>query len=100
METDANIIFDDKSDDDDTGELTAARVFTSLALLGLLSSPLARIPTILSSIIGMLVSSKRINDFLHAEEYTETLVLDYKKIPRCANHDCNDGADFSEPLLE
>ena len=38
------------------GRLTAARVFTSLALLGLLSSPLARIPTILTSIIGMLVN--------------------------------------------
>ena len=59
-----------------TGEadLTPARAFSSLALLGLLSTPLAQIPTILTSVIGGRVSATRLNAYLHAEEFAETVV--------------------------
>lgn len=57
------------------GVVTPSRAFTSLALLGLLSAPLSQFPTILSSLLGMLVSAQRINRFLHAEEFVETLLL-------------------------
>jgi ABC-type multidrug transport system fused ATPase/permease subunit len=64
--------------------LTPERAFTSLALLGLLSSALGQIPSVLTSLIGMQVSAERIENFLRAEEFHEILVLkkDDIRVPR------------------
>eukprot|EP00615_Pteridomonas_danica_P016667 CAMPEP_0114389062 /NCGR_PEP_ID=MMETSP0102-20121206/8404_1 /TAXON_ID=38822 ORGANISM="Pteridomonas danica, Strain PT" /NCGR_SAMPLE_ID=MMETSP0102 /ASSEMBLY_ACC=CAM_ASM_000212 /LENGTH=1694 /DNA_ID=CAMNT_0001546829 /DNA_START=606 /DNA_END=5690 /DNA_ORIENTATION=+ len=71
-----------------SGALTPERAFTSLALLGLLSSALGQIPSVLTSLIGMQVSGERIESFLRAEEYHEFLIESLSDIHKLTqNHD-------------
>ena len=72
--------------------LTIAKVFTSLSIIVLLNSPLAKIVTALPQIAGSVASFQRIQDHLNAEERKDTRVT--------PGHDVNgeDDADAQVPV--
>ena len=53
---------------DDANEINANVIFVSLSLFGILRMPMGMFPMMISMILQSLVSVRRINNFLNAED--------------------------------
>lgn len=56
--------------------LTAARIFSSLALFNALTTPLEYLPLAVGKVVDGVASLKRLSDFLDAEEQADTFLRD------------------------
>ncbi|KAF9125108.1 Canalicular multispecific organic anion transporter 2 [Mortierella sp. GBA39] len=72
------------------GDITPQRIFVSISLFNLLSSPIGMLSNILAQVIGVTVASRRIQNFLLAPEISETTTDSSKTLPE----------DPSVPLVE
>lgn len=72
------------------GDITPQRIFVSISLFNLLSSPIGMLSNILAQVIGVTVASRRIQNFLLAPEISETTTDSSKTLPE----------DPSVPLIE
>eukprot|EP00833_Pecoramyces_ruminatium_P000081 jgi/Orpsp1_1/1174113/evm.model.c7180000048971.1 len=57
-------------------QLTAAKVFSSLAFFGMLAFPLGDIPFIISELADSIIAFKRITNIINSEELNETFNID------------------------
>ena len=57
---------------DDANEINANVIFVSLSLFGILRMPMGMFPMVITMIMQSMVSVKRINDFLNAEDIETT----------------------------
>ncbi|KAF9997077.1 Multidrug resistance-associated protein 1 [Entomortierella chlamydospora] len=67
------------------GKLTPQTVFVSMTLFSMLKGPVTSLSEATTSTIGVLVGTKRIQEFLLREEVSEDGVVRFKKTPRDPN---------------
>ncbi|KAF9398979.1 hypothetical protein BGZ94_005842, partial [Podila epigama] len=72
------------------GDMSPARIFVSVALFGLLNRPIGMIAKIIAEATGIIVATNRIQNFLLAEEISETATITAQSLPD----------DKSLPLVE
>lgn len=66
---------------DENNVLTPAKVFVSLSLMNLLRMPMILLPMVITNVAQLLVSVKRLNSFLNAEELVPYVTHDQSKAP-------------------
>ncbi|KAF9429465.1 Canalicular multispecific organic anion transporter 2 [Entomortierella beljakovae] len=71
------------------GQLTPQTVFVSMTLFAMLKGPIASLSDVTTSTIGVLVATKRIQNFLLREEVNDEDILRFDNLPR----------DQSEPVI-
>jgi len=59
-------------------DLNVPIIFSSLQLFNVIRAPLSFLPTALSSLSDVVVALGRISDFLSAEEFVESLLIDHE----------------------
>ena len=74
------------------GQLTAAKVFTSIALFQMLTGPLNAFPWVLNGCVEAFVSIKRISKFLALESFDEDNY--YSSMDSVADEECRTQADI------
>ncbi|KAF9357890.1 Multidrug resistance-associated protein 1 [Mortierella sp. AD094] len=72
------------------GDMSPQRVFVSVSLFALLSNPLQNMSHVVQDLIGLKVAANRLQEFLLAEEISETATEMIESLP----------ADPSAPLIE
>ncbi|KAG0261148.1 Multidrug resistance-associated protein 1 [Mortierella polycephala] len=72
------------------GDINAQKIFVSISLFGLLNRPLGLLAHIIAEAIGVTVATRRIQQFLLAEEISETTTESIRTLPE----------DPSVPMVE